>query len=38
MQDLARSHEAGFDHHFSKPVETAVLEAILREAAEEAPQ
>jgi CheY-like chemotaxis protein len=38
MQDLARSQEAGFYHHFCKPVEMAVLEAILREAAEEAPQ
>jgi CheY-like chemotaxis protein len=38
MQDLARSREAGFDRHFCKPVEMAVLEAILREAAEEAPQ
>ena len=37
MQDLARSQEAGFDHHFCKPVEMAVLEAILREAAEKAP-
>ena len=37
MQDLARSREAGFDRHFCKPVETAVLEAILREAAEKAP-
>jgi CheY-like chemotaxis protein len=36
-QDLARSEEAGFDYHFRKPVEMAVLEAILREAAEEAP-
>jgi CheY-like chemotaxis protein len=36
-QDLARSEEAGFYHHFRKPVEMAVLEAILREAAEEAP-
>jgi CheY-like chemotaxis protein len=32
MQDLARSRD------FCKPVETAVLEAILREATEEAPQ
>ena len=38
MQDLARSQEAGFDHHFCKPVEMAVLEAIFREAAEAAPQ
>ena len=38
MQDLARSREAGFDRHFCKPVEMAVLEAILREATEEAPQ
>jgi len=38
MQDLARSQEAGFDHHFRKPVETVVLEAILREAAQEIPQ
>ena len=38
MQDLARSQQAGFDHHFCKPVEMAVLEAILREAAEEAPR
>jgi len=38
MRDLARSQQAGFDHHFCKPVEMAVLEAILREAAEEAPQ
>jgi CheY-like chemotaxis protein len=38
IQDLARSQEAGFDHHFCKPVEMAVLEAILREAAEEVPQ
>ena len=38
MQDLARSREAGFDRHFCKPVEMAVLEAILREAAGEAPQ
>jgi CheY-like chemotaxis protein len=36
-QDIARSEEAGFDHHFRKPVEMAVLESILREAAEEAP-
>ena len=35
IQDLARSQEAGFDHHFCKPVEMAVLEAILRDAAEE---
>jgi hypothetical protein len=34
MQDLARSREADFYHHFCKPVEMAVLEAILREAAE----
>ena len=38
VQDLARSREAGFDRHFCKPVEMAVLEAILREATEEAPQ
>jgi CheY-like chemotaxis protein len=38
MQDLARSQQAGFDHHFCKPVEMAVLEAIFRDAAEEAPQ
>jgi len=38
MQDLARSREAGFDRHFCKPVEMAVLEAILREATEEAPR
>jgi len=38
MQDLARSREAGFDRHFCKPVEMAVLEAMLREATEEAPQ
>src|SRR6266478_3532974 len=25
MQDLARSQQAGFDHHFCKPVEMAVL-------------
>jgi CheY-like chemotaxis protein len=37
VQDLARSQEAGFDRHFCKPVETGVLEAILREAAEKAP-
>jgi CheY-like chemotaxis protein len=37
VQDLARSREAGFDRHFCKPVETGVLEAILREAAEKAP-
>jgi CheY-like chemotaxis protein len=36
VQDLARSQEAGFDRHFCKPVETGVLEAILREAAEKA--
>ena len=35
IQHLARSQHAGFDHHFCKPVEMAVLEAILREAAEE---
>src|SRR5258706_9536098 len=29
IQDLARSQEAGFDHHFCKPVELAVLEAII---------
>jgi CheY-like chemotaxis protein len=34
-RDLARSQEAGFDHHFCKPVEMTVLEAILRDAAEE---
>ena len=38
VQDLARSQEAGFDRHFCKPVEMAVLEAIFREAAEEAPK
>jgi CheY-like chemotaxis protein len=38
MEDLARSREAGFFHHLCKPVEDAVLEAILREATEEAPQ
>ena len=37
VQDLARSQEAGFDRHFCKPIETGVLEAILREAAEKAP-
>jgi CheY-like chemotaxis protein len=37
VQDLARSREAGFDRHFCKPVETGILEAILREAAEKAP-
>jgi hypothetical protein len=37
MQDLAKSREAGFDRHFCKPVEMAVVEAILREATEEAP-
>jgi CheY-like chemotaxis protein len=36
VQDLARSQEAGFDRHFCKPIETGVLEAILREAAEKA--
>jgi len=38
MQDLTKSRRAGFDYHLSKPVEIAILEAILREAAEEAPQ
>jgi len=38
MGDLARSRRAGFDHHLCKPFEDEVLEAILREAAEEAPQ
>jgi CheY-like chemotaxis protein len=38
IQDLAKSRRAGFDYHLSKPVEIAILEAILREAAEEAPQ
>src|SRR5260370_20439287 len=33
IPDLARSQEAGVDHHICKPVELAGLEAILREAA-----
>ena len=38
MQDLTKSRRAGFDYHLAKPVEIAILEAILREAAEEVPQ
>ena len=30
--DLARSREAGFDHHFAKPVPLTSLELVLREA------
>ena len=37
MQDLTKSRRAGFDYHLSKPVEIEILEAILREAAREAP-
>jgi len=37
MLDLTKSRRAGFDYHLSKPVEIAILEAILHEAAEEAP-
>lgn len=33
-KDLERSQAAGFDQHLTKPLELAVLEAILREAAE----
>ena len=36
-EDLERSRAAGFDRHLSKPVEIEILEAILREAAREAP-
>jgi hypothetical protein len=34
-EDLERSRAAGFDRHLSKPTDPAVLESILREAAEE---
>jgi signal transduction histidine kinase len=30
--DLARSHAAGFDHHFAKPIPLTTLERVLREA------
>jgi PAS domain S-box-containing protein len=30
-EDKRRTREAGFDHHWTKPVSTALLEAILRE-------
>jgi len=29
-QDRARAREAGFDHHLTKPVEFASLQALLR--------
>ena len=32
-QDRQRTREAGFDHHFVKPVDTAALAKLLREAA-----
>ncbi len=31
QEDLRRSKEAGFDQHFTKPVEPAALERLLRE-------
>jgi CheY-like chemotaxis protein len=37
-EDLMRSQAAGFYHYLLKPIEPAVLEAILLEAAEEAPR
>jgi two-component system CheB/CheR fusion protein len=37
-EDLTRSKTAGFDHHLLKPVAAAILEVILRKAAEEAPR
>ena len=33
-EDLARSRDAGFDHHLAKPVSVATLEQLLAEAAE----
>ena len=38
MADLARSQTAGFEQHLRKPVAPAIVEAILLEAAEEAPR
>ena len=38
MEDLAKSQTAGFEQHLLKPVAPAIVEAILREATEEAPQ
>ena len=32
-EDLRKSKEAGFDHHFVKPVEPEIIEAMLRELA-----
>jgi CheY-like chemotaxis protein len=38
MEDLAKSQTAGFEQHLLKPVAPAIVEAILREAAEEVPR
>jgi len=38
MEDLAKSQTAGFEQHLRKPVAPAIVEAILLEAAEEAPR
>ena len=38
MEDLARSQTAGFEQHLLKPVAPAIVEAILREAAQELPR
>jgi len=38
MEDLARSQTAGFEQHLLKPFAPAIVEAILREAAEEVPR
>jgi CheY-like chemotaxis protein len=38
MEYLARSQTAGFEQHLLKPVAPAIVEAILREAAEEVPR
>ena len=38
IKDLAKSQTAGFEQHLLKPFAPAIVEAILREAAEEVPQ
>jgi CheY-like chemotaxis protein len=38
MEDLAKSQTAGFEQHLLKPVAPAIVETILREAAEEVPR